>query len=148
MAEQIQNVVSTSYLGRSIDLNLIAQNAINIQYDPKKFVAAIIRLRNPKTTTLLFNSGRLVCTGAKSIIANKMAARKVARIIQKIYKVQNNKPEIVFRNYIVQNIVGSYKQNHKIDLIALNYAYPKKSFYDPCTFPGIHFRPFSSEKHQ
>jgi transcription initiation factor TFIID TATA-box-binding protein len=88
----------------------------------------------------------MVCTGAKSIICSKKAARIIARIVQKIYQKLNIEARISFLNFEIQNIVGSFNVNYKIDLITFNYAYQTKSFYDPCIFPGLKFRPFSSEK--
>jgi transcription initiation factor TFIID TATA-box-binding protein len=138
----IQNIVSTANIGSRIDLKFIANNGANIEYKPKKFVAAILRLRKPKTTTLLFNSGKLVCTGAQSIEENKKGARRVARMIQKIYKF---KKRIVFANYIVQNMVASFKVPFKIDLLAFHQAYPKKCFYDEIIFPGLKYQPYSDK---
>jgi len=138
----IQNIVSTANLGCSIDLKFVANNGTNIEYKPKKFVAAIIRLRKPKTTTLLFNSGKLVCTGAKSIEENKKGARRVGRMIQKIYKF---KKHILFANYNVQNMVASFSVPFKIDLLAFHKAYPKKCFYDEIIFPGLKYRPYSDK---
>ncbi|KAF5749182.1 hypothetical protein HS088_TW04G01145 [Tripterygium wilfordii] len=43
-----------------------------------------MRIRKPKTTALIFASGKMVCTGAKSEMQSKMAARKYASIIQKL----------------------------------------------------------------
>ena len=36
-----------------------------------------MRIRDPKTTALIFASGKMVCTGAKSEEHSKLAARKV-----------------------------------------------------------------------
>jgi transcription initiation factor TFIID TATA-box-binding protein len=36
-----------------------------------------MRIREPKTTALVFASGKMVCTGAKSEEHSKLAARKV-----------------------------------------------------------------------
>lgn len=80
----VQNVVSTAYLGSRIDLNMVSRKVPNIIYDPRKFIAAIIRLRKPKTTILLFHTGKIVTTGGSSINDNKIGARRVARAIQKI----------------------------------------------------------------
>lgn len=41
-----------------------------------------MRLRKPKTTALVFASGKMVCTGAKTENESRIAARKYARIIQ------------------------------------------------------------------
>jgi hypothetical protein len=43
-----------------------------------------MRIREPKTTALIFASGKMVCTGAKSETESRLAAKKYARIIQKL----------------------------------------------------------------
>jgi hypothetical protein len=43
----------------------------------QRFAAVIMRIREPKTTALVFASGKMVCTGAKSEEHSKLAARKV-----------------------------------------------------------------------
>lgn len=43
-----------------------------------------MRIREPRTTALIFSSGKMVCTGAKSEEDSRLAARKYARIIQKL----------------------------------------------------------------
>ncbi|XP_073109794.1 TATA-box-binding protein isoform X2 [Elaeis guineensis] len=80
----LQNIVSTVNLGCKLDLKMIALRARNAEYNPKRFAAVIMRIREPKTTALIFASGKLVCTGAKSEEQSKLAARKYARIVQKI----------------------------------------------------------------
>ena len=64
-----------------LDLKHIALSARNTEYNPKRFSAVVIRLREPKTTALIFSTGKMVVTGAKNEIACKLAARKFARII-------------------------------------------------------------------
>jgi transcription initiation factor TFIID TATA-box-binding protein len=142
----IQNVVSTADLGCNIDLTLIARNLWNIQYNPCKFTAAIIRIRCPATTSLLFSSGKFVCTGGKSIDDNKKAARMVARKIQQFYKTIRSSKKIFFKNYKVQNLVGSFKFRHRLDLIAINMAMPKQTNYDSVIFPGLKLQPNPKEK--
>ena len=67
----IHNVVSTVDLKCELNLKQIALKARNAEYNPKRFSAVIMRIRNPKTTALIFKSGKVVCTGAK----NEMASR-------------------------------------------------------------------------
>lgn len=146
----IRNVVSTAFFGENLDLPFLARRAINIEYNPRKFTAAIMRLRNPKTTVLIFNNGKIVCTGGNSIEVNKRGARIAARRIQKLYATlsveRKKKKKIRFCNYKVQNIVGSFSVGFKIDLIAFDRAKGRNSFYEPTIFPGLKFRPFSSER--
>lgn len=67
-----------------MDLKKIALHARNAEYNPKRFAAVIMRIRDPRTTALIFSSGKMVCTGAKSEDASRLAARKYARIVQKL----------------------------------------------------------------
>ncbi|OTF70216.1 TATA-box-binding protein-like protein, partial [Euroglyphus maynei] len=62
---QLQNIVSTVDLGCKLDLKRIALHARNAEYNPKRFAAVIMRIREPRTTALIFSSGKMVCTGAK-----------------------------------------------------------------------------------
>ena len=61
----MQNVVSTCNLNCELDLKQIAMHARNAEYNPKRFAAVIMRIREPKTTALIFASGKVVVTGAK-----------------------------------------------------------------------------------
>ncbi|GJP29376.1 hypothetical protein CLOM_g16494 [Closterium sp. NIES-68] len=85
-----------------LDLKEIALRARNAEYNPKRFAAVIIRIREPKTTALVFASGKMVCTGAKSEEQSRLAARKYARIIQKL-----GNDQVKFKDFKIQNIVGS-----------------------------------------
>ena len=89
-----QNIVSTVSLGCKLDLKKIALHARNAEYNPKRFAAVIMRIREPRTTALIFGSGKMVCTGAKSEEDSRLAARKYARIVQKLgFQVRQ-----IFRN--------------------------------------------------
>jgi len=59
-------------------------HARNAEFNPKRFAAVIMRIREPRTTALIFGSGKLVCTGAKSEEDSRLAVRKYARIVQKL----------------------------------------------------------------
>jgi transcription initiation factor TFIID TATA-box-binding protein len=65
-----------------LNLKDIALQARNAEYNPRRFAAVVMRLRKPKTTALVFASGKMVCTGAKTENESRIAARKYARIIQ------------------------------------------------------------------
>ena len=60
-----RNIVCTVNLGCKLDLKKIALHARNAEYNPKRFAAVIMRIRDPRTTALIFSSGKMVCTGAK-----------------------------------------------------------------------------------
>ena len=80
-------------LGCKLDLKRIALQARNAEYNPKRFAAVIMRIRAPRTTALIFSSGKMVCTGAKSEEDSIQAARRYARVIQKLgFPVKFNSP--------------------------------------------------------
>ena len=137
----IQNVVSTAYVGQKLNLKYLAKHLINIEYKPSKFIAAVIRIRNPHATCLIFPSGRLVITGAKSVEQSYKAARVFARKIQKVSPLKTT-----FKEFKVQNIVGNFEMKRKID-VNLFYTYNKnKCLYDPESFPGLKYKIDDKEK--
>ncbi|KAD3066477.1 hypothetical protein E3N88_34357 [Mikania micrantha] len=113
----LQNIVSTVNLDCKLDLKAIALQARNAEYNPKRFAAVIMRIREPKTTALIFASGKMVCTGAKSEQQSKLAARKYARIIQKLGFPAK------FKDFKIQNIVGSCDVKFPIRLEGLAYSH-------------------------
>ncbi|XP_022745919.1 TATA-box-binding protein-like [Durio zibethinus] len=130
----IENVVSTVNLGCTLDLKAIALHAPNAEYNPKRLAAVMIRIKEPKTTALIFSSGKMVCTGAKSEQQSRLAARKHARIIQKLGF------DVKFNGFKIQNIVAAYDFTFPINLIRLANSHFKFSVYEPELFPGLIYR--------
>src|SRR5271154_5775684 len=93
-----------------------------------------MRIRDPKTTALIFASGKMVVTGAKSEDDSKLASRKYARIIQKLGF--NAK----FTDFKIQNIVGSCDIKFPIRLEGLASKHHPFSSYEPQLFPGLIYR--------
>ncbi|RLI05641.1 TATA box-binding protein, partial [Candidatus Bathyarchaeota archaeon] len=62
----IENVVASATLEHSVDLDAITKLFPTAEYRPEQFPGLVFRLKKPKTATLIFNSGKMVCTGAKS----------------------------------------------------------------------------------
>ena len=62
----IENVVASATVNQTINLNLITQIFPDVEYHPDQFPGLVFRLKAPKTATLIFSSGKMVCTGAKS----------------------------------------------------------------------------------
>ncbi|KAL0460519.1 UNVERIFIED_CONTAM: TATA-box-binding protein [Sesamum latifolium] len=119
----LQNIVSTVNLDCKLDLKAIALQARNAEYNPKRFAAVIMRIREPKTTALIFASG-------------KMFVREP--------KVNNSDEETVSvfwkKDFKIQNIVGSCDVKFPIRLEGLAYAHGAFSSYEPELFPGLIYR--------
>ncbi|NXU46505.1 TBPL2 protein, partial [Drymodes brunneopygia] len=131
---QLQNIVSTVNLACKLDLKNIALHARNAEYNPKRFAAVIMRIRQPRTTALIFSSGKMVCTGAKSEEQSRLAARKYARVVQKLGFPAK------FLDFKIQNMVGSCDVRFPIRLEGLVLTHQQFSSYEPELFPGLIYR--------
>ena len=132
---KIQNVVCTCNLGvQTVNLSELALMLQFVEFNPKKFAAATIRLKTPQTTALVFASGNIVCTGAKNALTARLACRKYIHIFQK-----NNIP-VFFKNFKIQNIVASTDVGFPIDVDKLGVDYGVYVSYEPDLFPGLIFR--------
>ncbi|XP_030131102.4 TATA box-binding protein-like 2 [Taeniopygia guttata] len=131
---QLQNIVSTVNLACKLDLKNIALRARNAEYNPKRFAAVIMRIREPRTTALIFSSGKMVCTGAKSEEQSRLAARKYARVVQKLGFPAK------FLDFKIQNMVGSCDVRFPIRLEGLVLTHQQFSSYEPELFPGLVYR--------
>ncbi|RLN41777.1 TATA-box-binding protein 1-like [Panicum miliaceum] len=130
----LQNIVSTVNLDCQLDPQQIANSARNAEYNPKRFAAVIMRIRDPKTTALVFASGKMICTGAKSEEHSRLAARKYARIVQKLGFPAR------FKDFKIQNMVGSCDVKFPIRLEGLAMASGIFANYEPEIFPGLIYR--------
>ncbi|KAH9380328.1 hypothetical protein HPB48_016112 [Haemaphysalis longicornis] len=129
-----RNIVSTMNLCCTLDLRKMALQARNAEYNPRRFAAVIMRIREPRTTALLFRSGKVVCTGARSELQSRIAARKFARIAQKLgYDAK-------FTDFKIQNIVASCDVGFCIKLESLALNHSQFSCYEPELFPGLVYR--------
>ena len=84
-----------------------------------------MRIREPKTTALIFASGKMVVTGTKSEDDSRLASRKYARIVQKLGF------DAKFSEFKSQNIVGSCDVKLPIRLEGLAYSHGQFSSYEP-----------------
>ncbi len=130
----IVNVVATASLGQKLDLIAIMKVFRNVEYRPKKFPGLVFRLKKPKTATLLFSTGKMVCTGAKSEKLAKSAVRKVVKELKNNDIIILGKPETV-----IQNIVATANLHSKVDLEAAADVL-ENVMYEPEQFPGLIYR--------
>lgn len=128
---KIENIVATVILDQSLDLNLIESRVPNVSYQPDQFPGLILRLEKPKTTALIFKSGKMVVTGAKSTQQLIDAVKKIIKLLRKYGIKIVSKPRIQ-----IQNIVASGDINAYINLERAAYLL-EDSMYEPEQFPGL-----------
>ncbi|RLG88130.1 MAG: TATA-box-binding protein [Thermoprotei archaeon] len=128
---RIENIVATVSLDQTLDLNLIERALPNVEYNPDQFPGLIFRLDSPKVTALIFKSGKMVVTGAKSTAELIRAVKKIARTLVKHGILIVGKPKIQ-----VQNIVASANLGVEVTLEKAAFLLPN-SMYEPEQFPGL-----------
>ena len=98
----VENVVASASVDQKMDLNEITRTFPDVEYHPDQFPGLVFRLKSPKTATLIFTSGKMVCTGSKS---EEMARKAVKTVVQKLRKggIKVKKDAVVE----IQNIVAS-----------------------------------------
>ena len=141
---RIVNVVSMVDLGCQLNLSDIAKSCKNSEYNPVRLNAVIMRIKEPKSVALIFNSGKMVCAGAKNEADSKTAARKFAKTVKKLVN------EVIFKNFRIINMVATCDFKFRIHLTKLNseISYKlrktlnskeleKKISYEPQIFPGL-----------
>jgi len=130
----IENVVATAAIKQKIDLDSIVKAFPEVQYQPEVFPGLVYRLKKPKTATLIFSSGKMVCTGAKSERQAKKTVMKVVDHLKRNGIVIVGKPD-----FQVQNIVASAGLGGTIDLEKVAYSL-ERTMYEPEQFPGLIYR--------
>lgn len=131
---KIQNCVATFSLGLTkLNLKEISQKVQYCDFNPPKFAAMTIRIRDPKTTALTFSSGNMVCTGSKDIPNSLLACRKYTRLLQQHIKVS-------FQGFRIQNIVASVGVPYPLKLHELAKDHGPYVSYEPSLFPGAVLR--------
>jgi transcription initiation factor TFIID TATA-box-binding protein len=132
---RIQNMASTANLGVRLDLKKIALKCRNTEFNPRRFGAVIMRLREPKATALIFASGKMCVTGVKSTHNATLAAKKFAYVIERVGFQPKD-----YMDFKVQNIVGTADCGFPIRLEGLVYAHSAFASYEPELFPGLIYR--------
>ena len=131
---RIENVVASASLDQKFDLNAIVKGYPGVEYRPKKFPGLVFRIRKPKTAILIFSTGKMVCTGAKSEKESIKAVNKVIRELKKSGIIIPGKPEIK-----IVNMVASGNLSGSIELEEATYSLGK-TMYEPEQFPGLVYK--------
>ncbi|VVC03465.1 TATA-box-binding protein [Candidatus Burarchaeum australiense] len=78
---KIENIVASANLGVELDLYSIAQKVTDVEYEPEQFPGAILKLKDPKASLLLFKNGKVICTGSKSEAEVKHALERAIKLL-------------------------------------------------------------------
>nr|XP_020472326.1 TATA-box-binding protein-like [Monopterus albus] len=129
---KITNVVATARLGCSLDLNFIAHNTWNVEYNPQWPSRLIMRIRKPRTTAMIYRSGKIICIGATSEQESRVATRRFARKVQKLGF------PVSFLDFMIQTVSGTFR-TFPVSLEQLSLAHHQNCRYEPEIFPAVFY---------
>jgi transcription initiation factor TFIID TATA-box-binding protein len=92
-------------------LKLIAEKIENSRYNKKRFPAVILRQTDPKSTVLVFKSGKMIIIGSESEKDAEKVARKIIRSISKALSIKAK-----ISDFKVTNIVANAEIGWPIDI--------------------------------
>ncbi|XP_055004243.1 uncharacterized protein LOC129407401 [Boleophthalmus pectinirostris] len=103
----------------------------NVEHN-SRFNQVIMRIRSPRTTAMITERGHLTCYGACSFEDAHRAARRFARIIQKMGF------PVSFSNFKINNVTTVF-QSFRVRLNRLSEALRGHCSYEPERFTGLYF---------
>ncbi|MBS3816881.1 MAG: TATA-box-binding protein [Candidatus Thermoplasmatota archaeon] len=133
---KIENIVASSSIGGELDLWEVHEALDDSEYDPDSFPGLIFKLEEPKTSLLLFSSGKVVCTGAVAVEEPQKSVEKVKKLLNEngVETADEVKAEI-------QNMVASYDLGAEFNLNSLAITLGLERIeYEPEQFPGLVYR--------
>lgn len=131
---KIQNIVATTALDQDVPLIKLAETLPNTEYNPEQFPGLVMRIKEPKTSALVFSSGRIVCTGAKSMAKVRESINVIIKNVAKIkVKVKGN-PKIHVQNMVASGSVG---MDLNLNELAMDLDHTE---YEPEQFPGLVYK--------
>ena len=133
---KIENIVASATFAEKLDLDVIATSLEEAEYEPEQFPGLIYRLKNPKTATLLFRSGKANCTGAKNL---EDVRKTIDLISEKLKKLDID----VYKDIeiVVQNMVATADLGGELNLDEVAVAFGLENVeYEPEQFPGLVYR--------
>ena len=132
----IENVVASTGIGQELDLESVAMDLVGADYDPEQFPGLVYRTQDPKSAALIFRSGKIVCTGAKSTDDVHESLDIVFDELRDLSIQVEESPEVT-----VQNIVSSADLGRTLNLNAIAIGLGLESIeYEPEQFPGLVYR--------
>lgn len=131
---QIVNIVVSTSLEHDIPLEKMAATLSNTEYNPEQFPGLVIRIREPKTSALIFSSGKVVCTGARTLEKVDESLQQIIKSLEKINIKINIKPKINVQNIVASGSVG---MDLNLNVLAMKL---ENTEYEPEQFPGLVYK--------
>lgn len=131
---EVVNIVVSTSLEHDIPLEKMAATLPNTEYNPEQFPGLVIRIKEPKTSALIFSSGKVVCTGARSMEKVHEAIKKIIKNLEKINIKIKIEPKISIQNIVASGSVG---MDLNLNILAMKLD---NTEYEPEQFPGLVYK--------
>jgi transcription initiation factor TFIID TATA-box-binding protein len=130
----VVNIVVSTSLEHDIPLEKMAATLSNTEYNPEQFPGLVIRIKDPKTSALIFSSGKVVCTGARTMAEVEESIKKIIKSLEKINIKIKVKPVINIQNIVASGSIG---MDLNLNTLAMKL---KNTEYEPEQFPGLVYK--------
>tara|TARA_Y100000294_G_C8443108_1_gene291599 strand:- start:140 stop:727 length:588 start_codon:yes stop_codon:yes gene_type:complete len=131
---KIVNIVVSTSLEHDIPLEKMAATLSNTEYNPEQFPGLVIRIKDPKTSALIFSSGKVVCTGARNMADVDASIKKIIKSLHKININITVKPVIQIQNMVASGSIG---MDLNLNTLAMKLT---NAEYEPEQFPGLVYK--------
>ena len=130
----VVNIVVSTSLEHDIPLEKMAATLSNTEYNPEQFPGLVIRIKDPKTSALIFSSGKVVCTGARSMEKVHESIDKIIKSLKKINIDIKVTPVITVQNIVASGSIG---MDLNLNVLAMKL---ENTEYEPEQFPGLVYK--------
>lgn len=137
----VQNIVVTEQLNNPIDVNALGKfEKEGFKYNQEKFPGVFFYdNEDKKITFIIFNSGKIVCTGAKSMSTINSALSRLVKTLNNLgFKVKRKK-EVKISNLTVTSHIKKNPSLLKLAAMLDNVE------YNPEVFPGVIYKEKNKE---
>jgi len=133
---KIENVVASGTIANSLDLIELSNKVKNCELNTKRFPGAVYRINEPRITSLIFSTGKIVVTDIqndKALIDGLAGIRKSlnAAGIETL-----KEPTAAITNMVCSYDLDKYINLNKV-VVTLNI---ENIEYEPEQFPGLIYR--------
>ena len=131
---RVVNIVVSTSLEHDIPLEKMAATLSNTEYNPEQFPGLVIRIKDPKTSALIFSSGKVVCTGARSMDKVQESIDRIIESLKKIGIKITITPKINIQNIVASGNIG---MDLNLNVLAMKLD---NTEYEPEQFPGLVYK--------
>ncbi|WP_114578345.1 TATA-box-binding protein [Saliphagus sp. LR7] len=133
----IENVVGSTSIDQELDLESLADDLDGASFEPDQFPGVVSRTTDPKAASLIFRSGKIVCTGASSVDDLTTAVELTFEKLRQLGLKVPEEPDITVQNIVTSGDLGT---SLNLNAIAIGLGLEDVE-YEPEQFPGLVYRP-------